>query len=604
MKYFIKIQAFLFVVKRITAKEFSYKNPKKMNKHLVIIYTILFCFISSSSFAQTKEGWESLTLREKIGQIAVMFHDPAEHKILGNGSIENYFKKYPVAAFWTGWKNLVGTTEKTKSSIMHQTIEDYKKMSKFPVLFMEDFEQGIGDRFDRMTQMPPLMALSACKSSNFAYRYGRTIALESRSLGMNMLAHPVVDLTLNPLNPITNIRCTGDNPDMAIKLLSQQIKAMQSLGIAATIKHFPGDGVDFRDQHMLTSCNSLSKKDWKKNHGKVFKALIDSGVYCIMPGHISLPVYQTPNADGLYLPATLSKELLTDLLKKEMGFKGVILSDAMVMGGFRGWYKNNLECEIQTFLAGTDLLLWPSYEFIDTLEARINKGIIPIERLNDAVSRVWNLKKKLGLFNKDYQQFRTLSDEDKKYCKESQKMICEKSITLVKDRFNVLPLNKERDKKILVVGTVPVLTKGGTSALESTKLTADLLRMEGYNVDFQHNLLYENDGWKETITSQYDKIIFVFATSPHTPLGTLQLFDDQAQTIWGINSMPQDKIIIISLGNPFLYAQYFERCNVYINSYSSSNPIQEALIKALTGVIPFQGASPVKLAGRMKFMLE
>ncbi len=569
----------------------------------IILFLLAFSGISQT-VVKTNEGWESLTVREKVCQIVVVFHDPAEHAKIGNGSLEEFFIKYPVSAFWTGWKNLVGTEAKDKLDVMHQSVDNYRKHSKYPCLFMEDFEQGIGDRFAGMTLLPYLMAMSAANSPALAYEYGKTIATQARSLGVNMLAHPVADINLNPLNPIASIRCTGDDPDRAIALLSQQIKAMQSRGVAATIKHFPGDGVDYRDQHMLTSCNSLSKEDWKKYHGKVFQALIDSGVYCIMPGHISLPAYQTPTKDGLYLPATLSKELLTDLLKKEMNFKGVILSDAMVMGGFRGWYPTNLECEIQTFLAGVDLVLWPSYELIDTLVSRINRGIIPIERLNDAVSRVWNLKKKLGLFNSNYAPYTQLTDEDKANAQEAQKNICERAITLVRDKENILPLIKERDKKILVVGVAPSFTKGGDASIKATMMTADLLREQGFNVEYKNNLLYENDGWKENISTAYDKIIFVFAYAIHKPLGTVMLYDDQAQTIWGINAMPKENVIIVSLGTPYLISQYFERSTIYINTYSACKPIQDALIKALTGQIPFQGTSPVDLNGKMKFILK
>src|SRR5450759_2381602 len=136
------------------------------------------------------------------------------------------------------------------------------------------------------------MALGAANSPELAFAYGKYVALESRSVGVDWVLNPVSDLNLNPFNPIINVRSISDDPDRAIRLLSQQIKGLQENGVAATIKHFPGDGVDFRDQHLLTSCNSLPIDVWKQKHGKVFKALIDSGVACIMPGHITLPAYQ------------------------------------------------------------------------------------------------------------------------------------------------------------------------------------------------------------------------------------------------------------------------------------------------------------------------
>lgn len=134
-----------------------------------------------------------------------------------------------------------------------------------------------------------------------AYNYGKSVALECRSLGISWVLHPVADLNLNPLNPIANTRSISDDPDKAIRLLSRQIKGLQANGVAATIKHFPGDGVDYRDQHLMTTCNSLSREKWNQYHGKVFQALIDSGVACIMPGHITLPCYQKEKKEGHYL---------------------------------------------------------------------------------------------------------------------------------------------------------------------------------------------------------------------------------------------------------------------------------------------------------------
>ena len=386
-------------------------------------------------------------------------------------------------------------------------------------------------------------------------------------------------------------------------MLSQQIKGLQANGVAATIKHFPGDGVDFRDQHLLTSCNSLPFEVWQKYHGKVFKALIDSGVKAIMPGHISLPSYQKEKMNGQYLPATLSKELLTNLLKGELGFKGVVVSDAMVMGGFRGWYDSQLEGEIHSFLAGVDILLWPSYEFMDTLEARILRKEIPEERLDDAVSRVWNFKRSLGLMDKNRQLIEDMTSKEKEQALNISDQICESAITLVRDRGNNLPLNPKKDRKILVVAVTPISRKGGVSSLNRIRAFSDKLRERGFDVDFQHDILYETDGWTESVTKKYDRILAVVDRHMHAPFGPLEFWDDEAQTVWGINAMPKEKIIVISVGSPYLVNEYFERVNTCINAYSNTNVMQDALVKALTGEIMMKGTSPVNLDIQDKFKL-
>lgn len=545
------------------------------------------------------DGWKGMTLREKIGQIMLMLPDSKKELELGNGSLAGFFKKYPVTGFFMGWKLFDGIAQTAYANQMKKSVLEYQKASKWPLIFQEDYETGV--TLPGMTTFPSEMAVGAANSSELAYDYGSSVALQSRSVGVQWVLHPVADLNINPLNPITNIRSISDDPDKAIRLLSQQIKGLQQHGVAATIKHFPGDGVDFRDQHLTTTTNSLSLTEWKRYHGKVFKALIDSGVACIMPGHINLPAYQKVKLNGFYPPATLSKELLTNLLKKEMGFKGVIVSDAMVMGGFRGWYPNQLEGEIQSFIAGVDVLLWPSYQFMDTLEVRINRGEIDSKRLDDAVSRVWAMKKRFGILVENRELLHELTAEEKSFAKTTADNLCAGAVTLIRDRNHAIPLTTDRVKKILVVGVTPISRKGDGQGLEQLKNFQKVLQRKGFEVDFQHNILYETDGWEETVTKRYDKIIFVIDRHPHAPFGPLQLFDDEAQTAWAINAMPKEKLIVISFGSPYVINEYFERVNTCINAYSNNPEMHEAVVKALMGEIGFNGKTPVNLSRKVLF---
>jgi beta-N-acetylhexosaminidase len=538
-------------------------------------------------------GWMSLSLREKIGQVMLMLPDRKLEMELGGGSLEKYFERYPVSGFFMGWKLFDGIRPEDKVAIQRLRTLEYAKASKIPLFFQEDYESGIS--MPGMTSFPNMMVLGAANSEQLAYDYGKAVNLETRSLGINYVLHPIVDLNQNPFNPLINVRSISDDPDKAIRLLSQQIRAIQDLKVAATIKTFPGDGVDYRDQHLVTGVNPYTMEQWWQNHGKVFQALIDMGAKSVMPAHITLPAYQKEKINGLFPPATLSKELLTGLLKNEMGFKGVIVSDAMVMGGFRDWYPDQLEGEIQSFLAGVDLMLWPSYSFMDTLEARINRGEFPVERLNDAVKRVWALKKWIGLFDKDYHIIRPISDSEKQFVEQTAKAVCEKAVTLVWDKTKALPISPQKDKKILLIGVTPVSRKGGSSNLDMLRFTKEAFEKRGYKVDFQHNILYETQSWTEDVTTRYDRIIFLLVRTPHSPFGPLQFYDDEAQSIWAINAMPKQKTIVVSYGDPYTPNEYFQRVNTVINAYSIAEPMQEATVRALTGEIPFNGTSPVSL---------
>ena len=210
--------------------------------------------------------------------------------------------------------------------------------------------------------MPYMMALGATKNEQLAYDYGKATALEARYIGANWTFSPVCDLNINKRNPLINVRGLTDDANLGCKMLSNIIKGMQENGIAACAKHFPGDGVDYRDQHITTTCNSLSMEEWWSTFGKTYKAFIDSGVKTIMAGHITLPDYpqELSKKFGLPLPATLNKHLITDLLKGELGFEGIVVTDALNMGGFKGWFDSQEVAELESFKAGCDMMLWPT----------------------------------------------------------------------------------------------------------------------------------------------------------------------------------------------------------------------------------------------------
>jgi hypothetical protein len=166
----------------------------------------------------------------------------------------------------------------------------------------------------------------------------------------------------------------------------------------------------------------------------------------------------------------------------------------------------------------------------------------------------------------------------------------------VRDRNHALPLDPKKDKRILVIALTPTGRKGGDSQLDAIRGFADLLRQKGFDVDFRHDMLFETQGWTDDAPSRYDRILVVAARMPHTPFGPMQLWDDEAQTIWGINALPKQKIIVVSLGTPYLVNEYFQRVNTCINAYSNTPVMHRAVIRALLGETPFKGISPVDLS--------
>lgn len=458
----------------------------------------------------------------------------------------------------------------------------YAENAEIPMLITSDFENGCGSMLKGLTILPYLMSLGAANDGQLAYDYGKATALEARSVGANWTFSPVSDLNTNFRNPLVNVRGLTDDPDLACRLLPQVVRGMQDNGLAACAKHFPGDGVDWRDQHIVTTNNTLSREEWQRQHGRVFKSLIDAGVMSIMAGHISLPAYQTPAPNGMYLPATLSSELITDLLKGEMGFEGVVVTDAMDMGGFNGWYATKEQTEIEAFKAGCDMLLWPTPGYVDNLVAAVEHGEVSMARLDDAVSRILRMKERLGLFAAP--SLRAMTQEDHRFVQSVQRRTADASITLLRDGMGLFPMSPETRRKIAVV---PV-THHQPAMEESTRLCA-LLRERGFAVDEYPQ------GIADEQTDGYDLILYALFSRPFRPIGFLDFMGPEAVKVQRCLQAAVDRTAVVSFGSPYFAEQYFERALTCVNAYSMLAPSVEGFVRAACGDIPFTSFSPVAL---------
>jgi len=458
----------------------------------------------------------------------------------------------------------------------------YAENAEIPMLITSDFENGCGSMLKGLTILPYMMSLGAANDAQLAYDYGKATALEARSVGANWTFSPVSDLNLNPRNPLVNVRGLTDDPDLACRLLPQIVRGMQDNGLAACAKHFPGDGVDWRDQHIVATNNTLSMEEWRRTSGRVFKTLIDAGVYSIMAGHITLPAYQRERVDGMCLPATLSRELIGDLLKGEMGFDGVVVTDAMDMGGFNGWYSTREQTEIEAFKAGCDMLLWPTPGYVDNLVAAVESGEVPMARLDDAVSRILRMKERLGLFEEE--SLRPMSDEEKRFVLSVQRRTADASLTLLRDEMGLFPMSPERTPRIAVV---PV-THHQPAFEEGTRLCT-LLRERGFAVDEYP------EGIQDEQTQTYDLIVYALFSRPFRPIGFLDFMGTEAIKVQRSLQVGRDRTLIVSFGSPYFAGQYFERAKTVVNAYSMLAPTVEAFVRAAMGEAPFTAYSPVRI---------
>ncbi len=514
---------------------------------------------------------KNLSLRDKILQTVVIKVDK-----------DRFDSRQVGAAFFFG--EIITEADEMGLEVARNTLAQYIDNANIPPLITSDFENGCGSMLKGLTPLPYLMSLGAANCEETAYLYGKATALEARSVGANWSFSPVSDLNINPRNPLVNVRGLTDDPELASRILKQVVRGMQENGLGACAKHFPGDGLDYRDQHLVTTNNTLSMEDWKRLSGKVFQDLIDDGVYSIMAGHITLPAYQKEVFEtGMKLPATLSHELITDLLKNEMGFKGVVVTDALGMGGFNGWYKTKQIAEVEAFKAGCDMMLWPTEQYVDNMVEAVENGYISMERLDDAVDRILTMKEKLGLFGEDNHAIK-LTEEEKAVVKKAQVDTAEKSITLIKDKEGFFPLSTNKLKKIAVIPITHHIP-----AFEEAELLCKRLNERGFEVT------YYKEGIEDKDVDNYDLVLYALFSRPFRPIGFLDFHSSEAQKVLRSLQCGVDKTMVVSFGSPYFGNQYFERALTYVNAYSMLAPSVEAFVKAAMGDIPFTDYSPVKL---------
>ncbi|MBC8041188.1 MAG: hypothetical protein H7Y06_11645 [Opitutaceae bacterium] len=279
------------------------------------------------------------------------------------------------------------------SASIRETIARASAVCSSPPVVTTDLEYGAGRMVRDATQFPSLFAAGRA-GPRLAEEMGRVAAIEGRATGFHWTLAPGVDLMLDILNPTTSYRSAGRTTDEVIAIGLAYLRGLQAGGMLTTAKTFPGDGACRYDQHLTTAVNPLGMREWRETYGHIYATMIAAGVDSIMPGHISLPAYDTPDAaNGQHPPATLSPRLMKDLLRGELGFDGLIVSDAVNMGGFCG-FINYYDACARFLEAGGDVLLFasPTQAFLGEMLKRIDAGQLTEATLDDRLARFRRFK--------------------------------------------------------------------------------------------------------------------------------------------------------------------------------------------------------------------
>jgi beta-N-acetylhexosaminidase len=556
-----------------------------------------------------KETIASMTDEEKIGQLFVN---------MGSSRDEDYLKemvtKYHIGAV---------RYNPGKAEEVYEQNRILQENSKIPLLIAANTESGGNGACTDGTYVGVEVKIAATNDSKYAYELGRVSGVEASAIGCNWSFAPIVDINRNWRNPIISTRTFCDDPDKTLELALEYMKGIRESGIAPAAKHFPGDGIDERDQHLSFSVNSLPTKEWDETFGKVYSGLFEAGLPSIMAGHISLPSYVrhfNPDAtlQEAMMPATLSKYILTDLLRDKMGFNGLVVTDASHMVALTGAMKRK-DMVPAAIAAGNDLFLFfndPDEDFRWMMEGYKN-GVITEERLNEALTRILGIKASLGLHKKDKKEIlppkeeamaRIGLEENKKPAIE----VADKAITLVKNNQDIFPISVENHKRVLLVdvkgtegGFGKLIGSSGTSALEIMK---GMLEEEGFEVTIWEsptekimNLpeeemkkaigkVYAQKRPISDLTDNYDLVINIASVNPNTDQRIQWPASKGTPDIpFYVNEIPT---IFVSVQCPFHLADV-PQVKTYINAYDNKDYTIKALVDKMMGRSEFVGVSPV-----------
>jgi beta-N-acetylhexosaminidase len=461
-----------------------------------------------------------------------------------------------------------------------------QERSALPLLVASDLEGGTSIRFNGGTPLPPNMGVAATGSDSAAYEMGRITALEGRAVGVHLAFAPVADVNNNPDNPIINTRSFGEDPAAVARLVAAEVRGLQDHGMLATAKHFPGHGDTGTDSHLALP---VIPSDWARLDSVElvpFRSAIAAGVKVVMSAHIALPAIDP----GGPRPGTMAPNVLTGILRDSLAFDGLVVTDALDMGGVVNMY--GADASVRAFLAGADLLLQPldPAAAIAAMEAAVADSVITAERLDASVRRVLEAKRDLGLFTR-----RTVPLDSvpgvvgrSRFLDEARDMAA-RSVVMVKDvNGTVHGLRRSRPPVTLV-----------TFAEEDNRtvglaLAAELRRQGLAPAVFRL--------WPGSGSASYDSAtaalarrpvaIFVTADKPTAWRGTIGLPTRLSDLIGG--SARARPTVLVSLGNPYLISRLPE-VGSYLIGWRSNPVTEEAVARALAGAAPITGKLPISI---------
>ncbi len=534
--------------------------------------------LDEAAIGWVEETRDNLSPRDKLAQLFTLLSREAPGEALD--AIRS-FKPGGITRIYTGDLNAeIGLMQQIDTAV------------PVPMLVSADLE---GSRMSLPfgTEVPNPLGLAAVDDVEATTAISTIMAEEARAVGLNWSFTPVIDINKAWASAIVGTRSYGSDVEKIARHALAQIAAFQKNGVAATVKHWPGEGYDDRDQHLVTTVNPLTLDEWEKSFGKLYRAAIEAGVMSVMSAHIAFPAFVReldPDAGAeAFRPATQSAVLNQTLLRERLGFNGLIVSDATPMAGFGDWGPRE-ETIPQCVIAGCDVILFSDDATADLmyLVKAVADGRLTQERVDEAVTRVLGLKAALGLHKAErtppsLDAAKAVLERDESH--RVAKSVSARVPTLVKDVQNLLPLSTDRHKRVLV------FTTGAVQPFAPHPLPLSLPNMlwrEGFEIT-------EYSPGMDVSPKDYDLVLYLLAEE--TLLTRQRIFlnwKELTGTVFGAmkrywHDLP---VLMVSLGYPY-YLHDAPRVPTYVNAYGSNEDMQAAVLEALMGRTPFAGESPV-----------
>lgn len=535
----------------------------------------------------TRPDISKMTLRQKIGQTGMPGPNHVYRGIRDCGGYNKYFMKYPFAGLYLT-ANMKDHNERVIPSPKELAgiLQEASDTCEIPLFVSCDAEFGAKGLFDELHSISTNMSMGAAGSGELAYQRSYYYARELRTCGVNWAFSPVCDMVSNFFDT-SGVRCMSDQPDIIMELLPDIIRGFQDAGVGATAKHFPGSKGDYRDAHFSTATNNMTREAWDTSYGRIWKAAVDADVDAVMVSHSAFPMVDPSRVRGkTYRPATASKKTL-DILREEMGYQGVILTDAVSMKGVTSAFEHE-DIYIECFNAGNDMILFCHNDYIDVMEKAVLDGRVSMQRLDEAVERILNMKEKLGLFE-GRRDLRPLTNEENQIFEQVSYDIGKKAITLINNEDRMIPFDPVKVKRVSIINLAPF-----KPFQEELEVMVQAFQERGVEVNLLECL--RNKAELERISKTDDIIIYACYLAQSRPQG-MSFFSapEDILTLYHGLSYGAEKSVVVSFGAPSIYYNYFEAAGAYLNAYSSDAGTMKAFVDGILGEYAFSGNSPVAL---------